>query len=85
MNLSWQLIGKRELGKKPTQTPFLGDSYGCMPGIGGIRYKPGQELVENGIYFRQEELFASICAQNDDAGNDSGKVGQNDRHERTSE
>jgi hypothetical protein len=41
-------------------------------------------LVESGMDFRQEELFASVCAQGDDAGNDSGKVGQNDRHERTS-
>jgi hypothetical protein len=29
-------------------------------------------------------LFASVCAQGDDAGNDRGKVGQKDRHERTS-
>jgi len=41
-------------------------------------------LVENGVDFRQEELFASVCAQGDDAGNDSGKVGQKDRHVRTS-
>ena len=41
-------------------------------------------LVESGMDFRREELFASVCAQGDDAGNDSGKVGQNDRHERTS-
>jgi hypothetical protein len=34
--------------------------------------------------FRREELFSSVCAQGDDAGNDSGQVGQNDRHERTS-
>jgi hypothetical protein len=41
-------------------------------------------LEESGMDFLQEELFASVCAQGDDAGNDRGKVGQKDRHERTS-
>ena len=41
-------------------------------------------LVEDGMDFRQEELFSSIGAQSDDAGNDCGKVWRNDRHERTS-
>ncbi|HEX9850037.1 hypothetical protein [Candidatus Deferrimicrobium sp.] len=41
-------------------------------------------LVESGMDFRQEELFASVCAQGDDAGKDRGKIGQKDRHERTS-
>lgn len=41
-------------------------------------------LVESGVDFRQEELFASVCTQGDDAGNDGGKVGQNERHVGTS-
>jgi hypothetical protein len=41
-------------------------------------------LVESGVDFRQEELFASVCAQGDDAGNDGVNVGQNERHVRTS-
>jgi hypothetical protein len=41
-------------------------------------------LVENGMDFRQEKLFASVRPQGDDAGNDIGKVRQNGRHEHTS-
>jgi hypothetical protein len=29
-------------------------------------------------------LFASVCTKGDDTGDDCGKVGQKDRHERTS-
>jgi len=41
-------------------------------------------LVEGGMDIRQEELFASVGAQSDDAGNDGIKVGRNERHVRTS-
>ena len=41
-------------------------------------------LVESRMDIRKEELFASVCAQGDDAGNDGVKVGQNKRHARTS-
>jgi len=42
------------------------------------------QLEESGMDIRQEELFASVCTQGDDAGNDGGKVGHNERHDRTS-
>jgi len=41
-------------------------------------------LEECGMNIRQEELFASVGAQSDDAGNDGEKVRQNERHVRTS-